>query len=140
MIKYVIILALALAFYSLQLQAENNKPEGDKPLRKSQFNDLTQPGNTSCPKPFNELNNIIEYAAISTGYYFVDSESNAGKPWVPKAEIIDTTENPTNWHRIISGPRQLKIGDEYKRYWIRNPGEGLRFFRNPALTGISSSI
>ncbi len=131
--RLILLLILAFTITSFGLEAKDGKNNGDEVLRKSEFLDLTQPGNTSFPRPFNELNNPNTQGAISTGYYFVDSESDAGDEWRPSPEIVDTTVDPTTWFRILSGPRQAKVDNSYREFWEQNPDEGLRFFRNPAL-------
>lgn len=104
---------------------------GDKnedPLKRSEF---AEPNpfvyNTSFPRPFSELNNPITSPAISTGYYFVDSDDEAPDYWRPNPEIIDTTIEADDWRRVISGPRVVTQAE------LDNPFEGLRFFRNPGV-------
>lgn len=113
------------AIYAL---ADDGNNLGDEPLRKSRIfepNPFYQ--NTSYPMPFNQLNNPINQPAISTGYYFVDSDDDAPDFWRPSVFVYDTTDEPGLWRRIVPGPRILPPD-----YWTQNPAEGLRFFRNPA--------
>ncbi len=93
------------------------------------------PEDTSFPRFFDEINQQTtpSNAAISTGYYFMNSdESFPGRPvfqaMIPKPKYVDTTYEPQLWRRIISGPRVLP-----KDYWYSSSNqEGFAFFRNPA--------
>ncbi len=108
--------------------ANDNKNLGDDPLRRSQIfepNPFYQ--NTSYPMPFTPLSNPINQPAISTGYYFVDSDDDAPDYWRPSVMVYDTSDEPGLWRRIVPGPRVLP-----RDFWTNNPDEGLRFFRNPA--------
>jgi hypothetical protein len=113
--------------------ADDGKANDDELLKKSQLSDFP-PGNypaTSYPRAFTTTGdprvlNPKTQPGISTGYYLVHSDDPAVAPWRPKPEIMDTTEDAVNWKRILSGPFQR---DE--SYWIENPNEGRRYFRNP---------
>ena len=68
--------------------------------------------------------------AVSTGYYFVTSDSRADDTWRPKAsEFVDTTYDRARWITITSGPRQ-----QLSSYWDSddNTEGGYHYFRNPA--------
>ncbi|MCX7879034.1 MAG: hypothetical protein N2517_00005, partial [Ignavibacteria bacterium] len=118
----------AILLYGFNTLADDNKNEGDEPLRRSQF---FEPSpfyeNSSYPRPFSALDNPITQPSISTGYYFVDSDDDAPDYWRPSVFIYDTNEEPGLWRRIVPGPRILP-----RTYWSQYPEEGLRFFRNPA--------
>jgi len=111
------------------LRANDDKKSDDDILRKSQmFEPPTfRPDASSFPMPFAEIGNPVTRPAISTGYYFVDSDDQAPDYWRPSPSIIDTTTDPNLWRRILPGPRLRDPAD-----WVNNP-DGLRFFRNPAL-------
>ena len=120
-------LMIGLLISVTNVQASGN----DEVQRKSQIAEGT------FPVPFSELGNVNtpERAAVSTGYYFVDSDDDAPDYWRPTPEIVDTTEDPTLWRRIMAGPRILVGNNDPtpRGYWNENPDEGFRFFRNPAL-------
>lgn len=81
----------------------------------------------STPIPFNAEAITQESPAISTGYYFVDSdESNLPIYWRVSYESVQLDYETHLWKRILSGPRQVD-----STYWTVNPNEGLGFFRNP---------
>jgi hypothetical protein len=118
-------LLLSSSFTAL---ASDDKNTGDDPLRRSQIyepNPFYQ--NTSYPMPFTPLSNPVNQPAISTGYYFVDSDDDAPDYWRPSVFVYDTNDEPGLWRRIVSGARILDPS-----FWTQNPDEGLRFFRNPA--------
>jgi hypothetical protein len=111
------------------LKANDDKKSDDDILRKSQMFEPPNfaPDASSFPMPFQEIGNPVTRPAISTGYYFVDSDDQAPDYWRPSPSIIDTTTDPNLWRRILPGPRLRDPAD-----WVDNP-DGLRFFRNPAL-------
>jgi hypothetical protein len=86
----------------------------------------------SYPLPFTitGVNDSILSPAISTGYYFVDSDDEAPDYWRPDpSQFIDTTTEPGTWRRIVSGPNQLPTS-----YWTNsgvNTYGGHAYFRNP---------
>jgi hypothetical protein len=89
---------------------------------------------TGFPRPFRELNQYQtpEEASMSTGYYFVDSDTrevrNTEYRWKPDVVPVDTTFEPKLWTKIVSGPRGLD-----KEYWYSPLNtNGKYFFRNPA--------
>ncbi|MFP4528666.1 MAG: FlgD immunoglobulin-like domain containing protein [Candidatus Kapaibacterium sp.] len=126
--RFFLLFAVALAMVATVTYAKDGKQTEDELLRRSAF---FEPNpfryNTSFPYPFSELGNPKNQAAISTGYYFVDSDDEAPDKWRPFPDIVDTTDEPTRWRRIEAGPRIVP-----QSYWANNPQEGLRFFRNPA--------
>ncbi len=120
-------------FVSTQINAGNDKSSKDKLHNKSQLQKPDfPPWNTSYPYPFtftgDPINNPRRQAAISTGYYFVDSDDKVKAPWRPNPSEIfqDTTEDESNWRRILSGPNQKS-----RDYWEEHSEEGYRYFRNP---------
>ncbi len=121
-----IAVSTSLLMLSAQCMLADDKGNGDDILRKSQ---LAEPPafvyQTSFPYPF--TGNPTQ-AGVSTGYYFVDSDDRAPDYWRPNPVIVDTTEEPNLWRRIVQGPRLRDPA-----FWDENPAEGLRFFRNPAL-------
>jgi hypothetical protein len=85
----------------------------------------------SYPLPFTiTAANARTNPAISTGYYFVDSDDEAPDFWRPDpSQFVDTLTEPGTWRRIVSGPRQLP-----NSYWsdpTQNLYGGWAFFRNP---------
>lgn len=85
----------------------------------------------SYPLPFNlTAANPRTDPAISTGYYFVDSDDEAPDFWRPDpSQFVDTLTEPGTWRRIVSGPRQLPL-----TYWTdptQNIYGGHAYFRNP---------
>ena len=68
--------------------------------------------------------------AISTGYYFVDSDDDAADFWRPDpSQFVDTLTEPATWRRIVSGPNQFPGS-----YWTdpaQNNFGGHAYFRNP---------
>jgi len=101
--------------------------DGEDVLRKSgQRNPVA-----SYPQPFTANGpNARTNPAISTGYYFVDSDDEAPDFWRPDpSQFVDTLTEPGTWRRIVSGPKQLP-----NSYWTdptQNVYGGWAFFRNP---------
>lgn len=85
----------------------------------------------------NSLGNPHDNPAISTGYYFVDSDDNAPQFWLPSEQLDDTLNNPNMWTKIATGPRQQA---NPQTYWATNydANQGYPFFRNPSLPTQSS--
>ncbi|MDQ1267279.1 MAG: type sorting protein, partial [Bacteroidota bacterium] len=132
--KCLLLVVLTLAFAWVGAIAKDDG-KGDELLRKAK---LAEPSpfiyNTSFPRNFTEIGNPINAPAVSTGYYFVDSDDEAPDYWRPIPEIIDTNTERTRWTKIMSGPRVIRDpGKDYKDYWNDNKEEGMRFFRNPAI-------
>lgn len=131
--KRILIAALVFITASIAVFAGG---KGDQTLRKSKFP-------TTFPQPFtnfpalNNANNsrpVNNTHAVSTGYYVVDSDDEAGDFWRPnldraflnRATDIDPAEL-VKWKRIITGPNQTLGPSETV--------EGKMYFRNPdALT------
>ena len=85
----------------------------------------------SYPLPFNIGGpNARTAPAISTGYYFVDSDDDAADFWRPDpSQFVDTLTEPATWRRIVSGPNQFPGS-----YWedgLQNRFGGHAYFRNP---------
>lgn len=129
--KYLLLLTFVFGFLlttGYAIADEKDNP-GDEALRRSLIIEPNfPPDNSSFPMPFTEINNPVTSPAISTGYYFVDSDDEAPDFWRPNPEIIDTNFERSMWTRIIPGPRILP-----REYWDNNPDVGLGFFRNPAV-------
>ncbi len=107
--------------------AFDEKWTNDDILRKSKLSEADSFYNkSSYPFPFSELSNSPTNPAVSTGYYFIDSDDEASPIVWDSEYLIDTLKNPTSWQRILSGARQKPAS-----YWTNN-SEGLPFFRNPA--------
>ena len=90
------------------------------------------PNQTSFPSPFTEIGNPKTSPAVSTGYYFVDTDDDAPDYWRPNPTMYDLDQSGL-WTRIERGPR---CNDS--TYWALHPDEGKRFFYNPALPVKSS--
>lgn len=109
--------------------AELSKKTEELELRSTFSDPDYTPDPTSYPTNFQEIGNPDANAAISTGYYFVDSEERSLPDfWRPEINVADTSVDRHLWKLITPGPR---VKDS--TYWAANPDEGLAFFRNPAL-------
>ncbi|MCX6156092.1 MAG: T9SS type A sorting domain-containing protein [Candidatus Kapabacteria bacterium] len=108
--------------------ADNGIKSANELMRHSQLRDpaIALGGSSSYPMPFSQTNNLITSPAVSTGYYFVDSDDDCPDKWKASPAVLDTTDESAYWHRILQGPRIVP-----KDYWASHPEEGLRFFRNP---------
>lgn len=108
------------------IQRRSNSVEGTYP------HPFFSAWNSTAPNyPFNNsLGNPHNNPAISTGYYFVDSDDNAPQFWLPSEQLDDTTNDAAMWRKIATGPRQ-----QVKTYWTLgdSSNQGQPFFRNPAL-------
>lgn len=126
--KCFLLIALAIITLWSVSYAGNGDKNNNSIQARSQFIDPTVNGGmgTSFPGPFTELGNPVTSPAISTGYYYVDGDDQIPAYWQPTVSFIDTTVETEYWHRINQGPRIVD-----STYWINNPDEGLRFFRNP---------
>jgi hypothetical protein len=127
--KRILIAALVFITASVAVFAGG---KGDQTLRKSKFP-------TTFPQPFTNfpaLNNANNSRpannghAVSTGYYVVDSDDEAGDFWRPNLDRAflnrATDTDPAElvkWKRIITGPNQT-LGPE-------ETVEGKMYFRNP---------
>lgn len=94
---------------------------GSFPVPFTQFPTITVPNSTNNRPDKND-------PPVSTGYYIVDSDDEAGDRWRPdlfKAYLnYDTDNEPAEkikWKRIVSGPNQVFPTDDGKPYF-RNPG------------------
>ncbi|MCX6155175.1 MAG: hypothetical protein NT007_13560 [Candidatus Kapabacteria bacterium] len=127
--KYFLLIALTIAMLGSVAFAGNGDKNSNELLRKSALVDPAAPlgGNTTYPAPFTETSNpYASQPAISTGYYYVDSDDDAPDFWKASSTVLDTLEETAYWKRIYQGPRMVPAS-----YWPSNPDEGLRFFRNP---------
>jgi hypothetical protein len=127
-----LLFAIAVCVVSTAFAAENGKDGGAEVLRKA---DLAK---GSFPQPFtafpaiNTVNNnrpAKTQPAVSTGYYIVDSDDEAGDAWRPdlfKAYLDqDSDTDPSEaikWKRIVSGPNQIvdaaDIADNGKMWFV----------------------
>ncbi|HPO63219.1 MAG TPA: hypothetical protein PK762_09065, partial [Candidatus Kapabacteria bacterium] len=125
-------LVCIILFTAVIVYAGDKDKSNDNPLRKSEqtITGPTAPNNTSFP-----VGVPATAPAISTGYYFVDSDDGVPLSWRPVNVIEDTNTDRDYWRRILAGPR---VKDSI--YWYQNNSEGLRFFRNPALPGGTKSM
>lgn len=124
--KYFLFIALfcGLLLSSLTFAEAKDKKVSDETQRISQ---IVEPPAFVFQTSFPRGATAADLRPLSTGYYFVDSDDDVPDYWRPNVEYIDTTDEPNLWRRIIQGPRMRS-----QQYWIDNPDEGLRFFRNPA--------
>jgi len=60
---------------------------------------------------------------LGTGYYVVDSDDNAPKPWRPDPYFLDTLYHPEFWYRIKNGPQQFFPGDRELHYFYNPKGQ-----------------
>lgn len=130
--RFFLFSAFLLALTFTATFAGDGKDNSDELLRKSRIGEPNDfgPDKTSFPMPFNAISqqNNQRSAAISTGYFFVDSEERLPTLWRPNPERADPfNDEPNLWRRIIPGPSMLP-----KEYWD-DPGnsDGYHFFRNP---------
>lgn len=122
-----LLLALVTGLVSVSLAYAGDGKDGEDVLRKS---GVRSP-RASYPLPFNiTAANPRTDPAISTGYYFVDSDDEVPEYWRPDpSQFIDTLTEPGTWRQIVSGPRQ-----QPPLYWndpLRNIYGGYAYFRNP---------
>ncbi|MBU3699390.1 MAG: hypothetical protein FGM33_05185 [Candidatus Kapabacteria bacterium] len=103
----------------------------DKDADRVQRSSTTHGPFASTPRPFQSSGlNPRTHPAISTGYYFVDSDERSSDVWRPlAAPFRDTLFNQTSWFRILSGPNQKP-----SQHWTdprQNQTGGWAYFRNP---------
>ncbi len=123
-----IFIIISITLLQNNLNADDNRKCADDMLRRSSMNDSgILPNSSSFPLPFNKYNNPVTSGAVSTGYYFVDSDDQAPEYWRPNPNITDTNSERNLWRLILPGPRLRDPA-----YWANSP-DGYRFFRNPAL-------
>ncbi|MEI6089336.1 MAG: hypothetical protein WCR42_02695, partial [bacterium] len=131
--KALLLIALMLCMLVTGVFAgDKGKPDLQK---KSEYSVPVGPSPTGFPQPFSELTQwqSPQTAAISTGYYFYDTDepgldSNKLKDiWKPRKSFPpDTSFQPNLWKRILPGPRIVP-----KEFWMGNT-DGKHYFRNPA--------
>lgn len=130
--RFFLFSAIIMALSFTATFADGGKGQNDEILRKSRISEPPDfgPVPTTFPMPFNALSqqNSPRQAAISTGYFFVDSEERLPEFWRPIPERADPfNDQPQLWRRIIPGPSILP-----KEYWTDpNNSDGFHFFRNP---------
>jgi hypothetical protein len=126
-------LAAILLSYNFSVAKDKHANE-EELLRKS---NLGMPptfnyARTSFPIPFAETTqqNNSKVAAISTGYYWIDSREILDQKLFPDMRpnptIADTNYQSELWRKIVAGPRIFP-----KSHWDNNP-DGKPFFRQPA--------
>ncbi len=121
---------LGVMLAGLQAIANDDKTGEDQLLRKSLLLEPSVYEGTSFPYPFSEIGNPVTSPAISTGYYFVDTDEDVPDYWRPVPKILDTLVDVGLWRRILPGPRL-----QPSTFWSDplTGRDGLRFFRNPGL-------
>ncbi|MES2764414.1 MAG: FlgD immunoglobulin-like domain containing protein [Bacteroidota bacterium] len=126
------LLLLALACSIGTAYAGGGNDGSDEILRKSGARSAT---NVSYPVPFNPAGTTARtQPAISTGYYLVDNDDDAGPYWYPDvSKFVQETTNPVLWHDIVTGPGQFPAN-----FWDTQP-EGRAYFRNPGKLGDSTN-
>ncbi len=134
MSRRLLFLVLTMGLVSVSLAMAADGKDGEDVLRKSGQRTPVP----SYPQPFTATAaNARTNPAISTGYYFVDSDDEAPDFWRPDpSQFVDTLTEPGTWRRIVSGPRQIATS-----YWTdptQNIYGGWAFFRNPAVIGDST--
>lgn len=125
-----LLLALIAVSLGATIAMAGDGKDGEDVQRKSGIPPLSGP-RASYPLPFTLTGaNTRTAAAISTGYYFVDSDDEAADFWRPDpSQFVDTLTETATWRRIISGPNQFPAG-----YWTdpqQNTYGGHAYFRNP---------
>ncbi len=136
---------LTLTLASASATASDKAGKVNRVQHKSEFSMPATfgPDRTGFPMPFVPFNNTRTQPAVSTGYYFVDSNSDlvpySDSIWAPNVgmELLSDSADG-KWTRIMSGPRQTSYSDtnQAKAYWKANPN-GYCFFRNPYFPGDS---
>jgi hypothetical protein len=127
MSRRLLLLALMIGLVSTPTVFAADGKDGEDVQRKSGARGPV----ASYPLPFQlAAANPRTDPAISTGYYFVDSDDEAADYWRPDpSQFVDTLTQPSTWRRILSGPNQFPSS-----YWTspsQNIFGGWAFFRNP---------
>lgn len=125
--RRILLLALCVGLLGFNSAATAGGKDGEDVQRRSGPNAPVD----SYPLPFTKGGaNARTNPAISTGYYFVDSDDEAPDFWRPDpTQFVDTLTEPATWRRIVSGPNQFPAG-----YWTNptlNTFGGFAYFRNP---------
>ncbi|RPI66859.1 MAG: hypothetical protein EHM43_10620, partial [Ignavibacteriae bacterium] len=125
-----LLLALIAVSLGATIAMAGDGKDGEDVQRKSGIPPLSGP-RASYPLPFTlTAANTRTAAAISTGYYFVDSDDEAADFWRPDpSQFVDTLTESATWRRIITGPNQFPAG-----FWTdpqQNTYGGHAYFRNP---------
>ena len=141
LLLFAITFGLVLSVAEAGDKGDKADQKGDKAQARSVMfmDNAFLPDKTSFPMPFSETNNSVTAPAISTGYYFIDSDDEAEDYWRPVPGIIDTSDTYAGtWVKIQTGPRQKPYANEAEAIsrWA-DPTDwgvnGYTFFRNPAL-------
>ncbi|MDA3843000.1 MAG: T9SS type A sorting domain-containing protein [Candidatus Kapabacteria bacterium] len=135
--KYLLLLTVAFGLMlAVNADAADTKTEL-KVLKKSELFEPPNPpfngDGSSYPMPFTPVPTNSKYRpAISTGYYFADSDELIDQPWHPTPEVVDLSFEENNWRRIIRGPMLWKSSDAKQNVGPDGrPVEGYRFFHQP---------
>lgn len=134
--KLLLVLVALLLSYNFSVAKKDKHTNEEELLRKSNLAmpPVFGPWRTSFPYPFaettqqNNPNNKV--AAISTGYYWIDSRETLDPKLFPGMKpipaVADTNYQSELWRKIVAGPRIYP-----KAHWDDNP-EGKPFFRQPS--------
>ncbi len=134
--KLLFVLAALLLSYNISVAKKDKHANDEELQRKSNLTmpPVFKPWSTSFPYPFAETtqqnNPNFKVAAVSTGYYWIDSREILDAKLFPNMrpfpKIADTNYQSELWRKIVAGPRIFP-----KSHWDNNP-EGKPFFRQPA--------
>lgn len=128
-----------LSLYAGDKNSSGSNSGGDQLQRQGHLTEATQfsigADDSGFPLPFNETGaqSTPTNAAISTGYYWIDSEETNLNPslfpnYRPISKKVSLNFEPELWRKISPGPQMLP-----KQYWLDNyKTQGYPFFRNPA--------
>lgn len=108
--RFILLTTFAVLLLGLPAFASGgDKETEDEILRKSALFEANPfLFNTSYPRVFTEVGNSISQAAVSTGYYFVDSKDEAQDYWRPVPNIYPLAdESDGAWKKVVTGPRQV---------------------------------
>ncbi len=150
LIPLLFVLSLSLATAGNNDKDKDGKKTGNASfLKKSEWMEagiFVPPGGPPGPEDsgyprydgFNAVDIDIKNPALSTGYYFVDSDEDLGRQHNDKlrpdgGQLADTSFQAPLWRRIVKGPNIYPW-----THWDNNP-EGMAFFRNPYDTDDSTN-
>jgi len=135
--KYLLLFAVAFGLMCAANAEAADKKADLKVLKKSELFEPPMPtfngDGSSYPMPFAPVpTNDINRAAITTGYYFADSDEPVAEPWHPTPEVVELSFEENNWRRIIRGPELWEKSDAKQNVGPDGrPVEGYRYFHNP---------
>ncbi|MDA3843809.1 MAG: T9SS type A sorting domain-containing protein [Candidatus Kapabacteria bacterium] len=132
--KIILLIVISSLFSMSTVNTVYAQKSGNKGLGLSEYVQISD-NEKQCttPQPFDEFNNNRNAAAISTGYYFFDSNGPYGnREHRPTPEVVDLSFEASNWQRIAAGPGLWKssmhrtdLGPDGR------PKRGEIFFHNP---------